>query len=170
MTTSSGTFDTFYAEVMPLVFRTLLLATGDRELAADATQEAFTQAYRRWEDLITPKAWVMRVAINYRNRWWRRIGSREVLAADTEVLDVTVEGLAAAAPVAAHFDPELVKALADLSSRQRTVVALRYLYDLQTNEIAEVLGIDSATVSVHHSRAMDALRRRLTDRGEGGAC
>ncbi len=126
--------------------------------------------WRDWHKLRKPAAWVMRVAINYCNRWWRQIGNREVLASSLEDLELTIEDLAEAAPVVESLDPDLLKAIADLSARQRTVVALQDLYGLRPNQIAEVLGIKSSTVSVHYGRAMDALRKRLSDWEEEDGC
>jgi RNA polymerase sigma factor (sigma-70 family) len=45
------------------------------------------------------------------------------------------------------MDPDLWSAVRDLSERQRTVVALRYVVDLKERDIAEVLGISRSTVS-----------------------
>jgi DNA-directed RNA polymerase specialized sigma24 family protein len=49
-------FDAFYEETMPALFRALLVVTGDRELAADATAEALTRAWQQWAKLRNPRA------------------------------------------------------------------------------------------------------------------
>lgn len=167
-------FDAFFAEVWPELFRTMLMITGDRELAADASQEAMVRACYKWERLTYPKAWAMRVAINYCKRWWSRTGNREVLEAELAKSDLTIEDLAREAPAAVMSDPDFLGAVAELSPRQRTIMALHYLYGWPIGEIPKVLGISAVTVAVHHHRALTKLREKLRERkgdGEGeGPC
>jgi DNA-directed RNA polymerase specialized sigma24 family protein len=54
-------------------------------------------------------------------------------------------------------------ALYRLSARQRDVIVLRVLLDLDTHSTAAVLGIAPGTVTAHLSRAADALQRDLAD-------
>jgi DNA-directed RNA polymerase specialized sigma24 family protein len=54
-------------------------------------------------------------------------------------------------------------ALNRLSARQRQVIVLRVLLDLDTHSTAKVLGIAPGTVTAHLSRAADALQRDLAD-------
>jgi DNA-directed RNA polymerase specialized sigma24 family protein len=61
------------------------------------------------------------------------------------------------------IDPSLIAALNRLSSRQREVIVLRVLLDLDTDSTATVLGIAPGTVTAHLSRAAGALRRELAD-------
>jgi RNA polymerase sigma-70 factor (ECF subfamily) len=88
--------------------------------------------------------------LNARVSRWRRL-RREVEWADHE------------SPVAddasARFDDDLLAALRRLPARQREVVALRVLLDLDTETTARVLGIAPGTVTAHLSRAVAALRR-----------
>ena len=41
--------------------------------------EALSRALQRWPELHNPRAWVWQVAYNHVRRWWRRIGTHEVL-------------------------------------------------------------------------------------------
>jgi RNA polymerase sigma factor (sigma-70 family) len=54
-------------------------------------------------------------------------------------------------------------ALNRLSARQREVIVLRVLLDLDTQSTAKVLGIAPGTVTAHLARAADALQRDLAD-------
>jgi len=58
-------------------------------------------------------------------------------------------------------DPRIMTALMRLPARQRQVVALRLVLDLDTGRTAEVLGIAPGTVMAHLGRAMAALRNDL---------
>jgi len=54
-----------------------------------------------------------------------------------------------------------VAALRRLPIRQRQVVALRLLLDLDTTTTAEMLGLSTGTVAAHLHRALTALRRSI---------
>ena len=68
-------FEALWREEYARVFRTAFLVTGDRQEAADVTQEAFARAYERWRTVShaeSPGAWVQRVAVNLAITWRRR--------------------------------------------------------------------------------------------------
>jgi len=145
-------FGEFYAATKDGVFRAVLVATGDRAGAEDASAEAFARACARWSRLRAhpnPKAWVLRTALNLRRSWWRRAGR--------ELLGAVPERGAEDAP-AIGIDADLRRAVAALPRRQREVVALRVLADLSAEDAGELLGIAPATVHVHLHRALAALR------------
>jgi RNA polymerase sigma factor (sigma-70 family) len=130
---------------------------GDRRLAEDLVAEGFARAWASWPRVSkhpAPKAWVLRTALNLRVSWWRR-RRREIplVGADRVPSWESPEGI----------DPSLMAALNRLSPRQREVIVLRYLLDLDTNSTAAVLGIAAGTVTAHLSRAADALQRELAD-------
>lgn len=157
-------FDVFYEKTMPALFRALLVVTGDRELAADATAEALTRAWQAWGSLRNPRAWALKVAHNHVRKWYQQVGNREVPSGVfDDDLEITAEALAAAAPAAAEVDPDLLKAVADLPTQQRAVVAYRYLGGLRPWEVADALGVDRRTESEHHRRAMKRLREWVAD-------
>jgi RNA polymerase sigma factor (sigma-70 family) len=130
---------------------------GDPRLAEDLVAEGFARAWASWSKVSrhpAPRAWVLRTALNLRVSWWRR-RRREVplIGADRAAPPPSSEGI----------DPSLTAALNRLSPRQREVVVLRALLDLDTNSTAAVLGIAPGTVTAHLSRAADALQRDLAD-------
>jgi DNA-directed RNA polymerase specialized sigma24 family protein len=84
-------FDEFYLEHFDRVARALVLAGAERELASDATQEAFARALRKWREvreMDRPDGWVYVVAMNYVRDRWRRAGRTEP-ADDGVTLDTT---------------------------------------------------------------------------------
>jgi RNA polymerase sigma-70 factor (ECF subfamily) len=62
---------------------------------------------------------------------------------------------------ARSLGPYLLRQLWRLPQRQRHVVALRVLLDLDTAHTAEVLGMAGGTVGVHLGRALATLRTAL---------
>lgn len=54
-----------------------------------------------------------------------------------------------------------MRAVLALPHRQREVVALRIMLDLDTEATAQLLGIEASTVGVHLHRALHALKATL---------
>jgi len=160
-------FAEFYAAARDDCLRIVLVSVGDRDLADDLVAEAFTRAWMSWRKLCrhpAPQAWVVRTALNANVSWWRR-RRREVALADH---DVTAREVTRDAGQELGLDAPLVTALRRLPVRQREVITLRLLLDLDTETTARALGISGGTVGVHLHRALDALRDELRppERGE----
>ena len=121
--------------------------------------EAFARALAHWDEVGThpnPVGWVIRTALNRFVSSWR-IWRREA-AEPAEVVAVPDESRS--------LDPFLLRQLWRLPKRQREVVALRVLADLDGRQTAEALGMAEGTVGVHLSRALGkpaagAARHRL---------
>ena len=165
MRTHQREFAEFYRDCADECLRTVLVATGDEDTARDLVDEAFARAWASWRTVRrhpAPKAWVVRTALNAGVSRWRR-RRREVPVADLSVITDQP-----AADAAHPFDPLLTAALLRLPARQREVVALRLILDLDTAGTAAVLGIAPGTVMAHLGRAMAALRRDLRPEPEPG--
>lgn len=143
--------------------------TGSWAAAEELAQDAFTDAYRRWDEvgrLERPGAWVRRAIINraashsrrraVERRGTERLAHRTGAEADHPGADRT--GDAGTALVA---DPAFWAAVRSLPERQRACVALHYLDDLPVTEIADAVGCSTATVKVHLHRGRAALAERL---------
>ena len=94
----------------------------------------------------------MRTALNTRISWWRR--SRRETALDSQ------DEREATSPHPG-LDSSLVAALRRLPVRQREVIALRLLLDLDMATTAQVLGLPAGTVSSHLRRGLARLRSEL---------
>lgn len=148
-------FAEFYSAAWGYCLRIVMVSMADRPLAEDLVAEAFTKAWASWRKvrgLAEPRAWVIRTAMNARVSWWRR-HRQEVTLGGQDALAATSQELA--------LDSSLVAALRRLPVRQREVIALRLLLDLDTSTTAEMLGISSSTVTTHLHRAINALRRDI---------
>ena len=60
-------------------------------------------------------------------------------------------------------DPQLERAVDQLSRRQRQVILLHYLADLSVGDVARVLGLSEGSVKTHLHRARSALRELIGD-------
>jgi RNA polymerase sigma-70 factor (ECF subfamily) len=150
-------FTEFYTSAKDDCLRIVLVSVGDRPLAEDLVAEAFTRAWMSWRKVRghpSPRAWVVRTALNVNVSWWRR-RRREVLA----------DGASIPPPPAPDLPPGidavLVSAIRALPLRQREVITLRVFFDLDTDTTAQTLGISPGTVGVHLHRALAALRAQI---------
>lgn len=146
-------FAEFYAAAWDRCLRIVTLSVGDRALSEDLVAEAFTRAWASWRKvrgLAEPRAWIVRSALNAHVSWWRR-HRREVALGSHDRMAGTGADLA--------LDASLAAALRRLPVRQRQVVVLRLLLDLDTAATAEMLGMSGSTVTTHLHRAIAALRR-----------
>jgi RNA polymerase sigma factor (sigma-70 family) len=150
-------FAEFYEAARDDCLRIVLLNVGDRQLAEDLVAEAFTRAWMSWRkvrELQAPRGWVVRTALNAHVSWWRR-HRREVALGCHDI-----------AIPANHDDAvprELLAALRRLPLRQREVVTLRLLLDLDTDTTAKLLAMAPGTVGSHLHRAVALLRAAIPD-------
>jgi RNA polymerase sigma-70 factor (ECF subfamily) len=148
-------FDHFYHREYQSILALALVMTGDRQQAEDLTQDAFVAAYQKWETIDSPRAWIRTVVAN-RSRSWFRKRYREARA----MLRVGQPTPAAPADMGAETT-EFWGEVRLLPSRQAQAVALFYLDQLSTVEIASILGCSESTVRVHLTRGRRALAERL---------
>lgn len=148
--------DTFRRCFGPMV-RTLAVAAGDREVAADCVQDAFMRAYVRWSRvsrLDDPVGWIRHVAVNRMRDHFRklerggramgRLGSQQPMVAD------------------APSEPsELAALLSELPTQQRIAAALFYVEDLSVTEIADAMALSEGAVKYHLHAARATLRGAL---------
>jgi RNA polymerase sigma-70 factor (sigma-E family) len=153
-------FAEFYRSAADECLRAVLVSIGDQDTARELVDEAFVRAWASWRTVSrhpAPKAWVVRTALNTGISRWRR-RRREIPVPDpARVADLP----AASGASASLMDPQIMAALMRLPARQRQVIALRLILDLDTARTAEVLGIAPGTVMAHLGRAMAALRHDL---------
>ncbi|MGW0760732.1 SigE family RNA polymerase sigma factor [Streptomyces sp. NPDC002814] len=157
----AGEFDEFVAARWSGLFHLARLLTGgDRHRAEDLLQESLVKLWFVWPKIAdeAPEAYVRKVlsraaARSARRRWW---GERPV----EELPEVAVTG-DVSATVAERS--RLEAALAQLPSRQRAAVVLRYYQDLPEAHVAQVLGCPVGTARSHASRGVARLRRLLAD-------
>lgn len=130
--------------------------------AEDLTQRTFEQALRAWERFDPGRApvrvWLLTIARNLlidhyrgdvsaRQRWIEEVPEGD-LGSELAEPDLGIE-------------PELAVALAELTPRDREVLALRFGGDLSGPEIATMTGLTLANVQQIISRSLRRLRTRL---------
>ena len=146
--------------------RLATIICGDPTEAYDIVQEAFVRAHRalpgvRSADGITP--WLLRIvaneAKNSRRGSWRRDRRHRRHAALRAPSAVGPED---AALSDADADA-LLRAIGELSDRDRVILGCRYFAGLNEAETAAALGVAPGTVKSRTARALERLRVRLGD-------
>ena len=150
-------FDDLFRTTFEPMVRSLGLACGDREAAADAVQDAFTRAFARWRRISRyddPAGWIRHVALNRLRDHFRRVerGRR------------AVDRLAGRADVSSDEpqpppDDVMTSSVAQLPRQQRIAVSLFYVEQLSVHEVAEAMGLSEGAVKYH----LHAGRERLRD-------
>lgn len=141
-------------EVYSKVYRGLIAIGARPDEAADAMQDAFEDALRRRSPVTSPDGWLFVVARRKlsRARWRRRIfHPLDALVGETARDERDVE-------------IDLLTELRQLTKRQRTVIAMRYVLGLSQREIAELLNVAPGTVSATVHQATSILRERLKEK------
>jgi RNA polymerase sigma factor (sigma-70 family) len=159
-------FADFYKASWGPCLKAVAASWPEPRLAEDLLAEAFARAWASWREVSrhpAPRAWVVRTALNAGRSWWRR-HRREVALADQEPRVAPDNGSA--------LDAGLLEAVRRLPLREREVVALRLILDLDTETTAKQLGIAPGTVRAHLSRAVMTLRQEtaLIDTVENREC
>jgi RNA polymerase sigma-70 factor (ECF subfamily) len=134
-----------------------LAVAFDAEAAADAVQEAFIAADRKWRSVSTyddPGGWVRRVALNRLLSGRRNRRRREEIL--TTIRPVAVEDLT-------DELLDLRRAIDALPKRMRVTVCLFYLADLSVEAVATTLEVTTGTVKSNLHDARTLLRSRLEE-------
>jgi RNA polymerase sigma-70 factor (ECF subfamily) len=153
-------FARVYEQHVWRVYGFLAYRVRDRMTAEDLTQGTFERALRAWSRFDPRRAsestWLLSIARNLtidhhrRQRWARH-----------ELIDERVLPAVPGPEEQFAGSPELVEALAELSARDREVIALRFGGDLNNPEIAELLDLSLANVQQIVSRSLRKLRELL---------
>ena len=141
--------------------RIAFVICGERELAQDAVQTAWGQAWRKLgtlRDEARLRPWLMSIAANearqlVRSRRRQAVVSIEVAEIGSDRFD----------PATRPATPDLGAALARLSAEDRQLLALRHVAGFDASEIGRLLGISASGVRSRLARLLARLRTELAD-------
>jgi RNA polymerase sigma-70 factor, ECF subfamily len=146
------------------VYRVTSRILGDRELAQDATQDAFINALgalSRFRGEASFRTWLLRIAVNAARSVGRRQGRRRevnlVLADHEPSLEQDPATRAENRTEAARVE----EYLAGLPTKQRMTVALRTQQGLSYAEIAATLNCSEGAARVNYHLGIKRLREML---------
>jgi RNA polymerase sigma-70 factor (ECF subfamily) len=159
-------FAALYEEHYPRLYRTVRAIVLDARLAEDLTQDAFVQAYVKWDTYQGqgPVAgWLYRIAVNQALSYLRRPRLPALVARLGQSLFHSGPDLDPQATAADRMD--ITAALHTLAPQQRAVLVLYYYHGYNYREIAQALGIAEGTVGASLNAARKRLRGRLEEPG-----
>ncbi len=148
---------------------------GDRDEAADLSQEVFLRVFRtisHFRGQSQLRTWIYRIVVNQarnRQRWWRRRfrSSQVSLAQHLELHGDQLAGTEQSGPDRLFAQKQLAarlqEALDHLPFDQRTAIVLREVDGLSYDDIAFSLGVTLGTVKSRLTRARLALRTVLQE-------
>lgn len=167
-------FDALYRKYVAQVYNYAVYELGDHHEAEDATERTFLSALAgltRFEEHARPddgegastfRIWLFRIARNVvaeRRRRWRR---RPEAPLDL-VSDAPAPGDVEGAVVAREMAASALRAVERLPGDRRRAVTLRFVHEMSTSEIAEILGRSEGAVRVLIHRGLRGLARELGD-------
>lgn len=139
------------------IFRFCYFKTGDRETAKDLTQETFIKVfnYLEREGIQNQKSFIYTIAKNTIIDFWRKSKS----IPESHLPEGLFESIAAEDNTEISDNYATFLSLLDkLSESDREVILLRYVEDMSSRDMAELLGERENTVLVRISRAREKLR------------
>lgn len=147
-------FEAFVEASGHRLLRTAYLLVGDMHAAEDLLQTALERTARRWTRISgVPEAYARTTIANLATDRWRRRRARP-----PEVFIDPPDAMGADFTTDVVVRDALIRALNQLTRRQRAVLVLRYFDDLTEPETAAALGISVGTVKSSASRALGRLR------------
>jgi RNA polymerase sigma-70 factor (ECF subfamily) len=175
-----GAFEGMVRAFQDRLFSFALRLCGNREDAEEVAQDSFVRAYRALKTYpaeriraLSLQAWLYRITLNAARNKWRgkrvRLVSLENGGADGEAARRACEG-----PDAADRRPDsrleqeqdragLASLVATLPERYRAALILRYVEGLRLEEVATILKQPLGTAKSNVHRAVNLLRRAITD-------
>jgi len=160
-------FDQLVRKYQSPVRRFLLnLTVGDEALSDDLAQDTFLKAYQnigQFRGSSSIQTWLMRIAYNtfydYRRHHREAVMPNDDAASSATMLSMRAEQ----APSGTAMDVR--RALAMLSSDERTCVTLQLIDGEPIDHIAEITGMPENTVKSHLRRGKEKLRTFLKQNG-----
>ncbi len=152
------------------VFRYILFATRDEDVAESLTQDCFLRAHTAQASFrgeCAMSTWLMRIAVNLvrdhqrsiKLRFWRRAAMLDASEMSDRLPDSqssTEHRLIAQERVATVW-----RAVETLSERQRSIFLLRFVEELELPEIAEAMRMNVNTVKSHLYRALSVVKKQV---------
>jgi len=159
-------FGEIYTRHMNAVFRFFFARLNNRQDAEDLTEETFFRVWRSlptFEDQGVPfLAYLFLIARNLLIDYYRRFENSKTSAGieDSVVAESPADTSEAAIRNIEH--KEVRQALDKLKDDYQIVLVSRFLSELSTKEIAQIMGKTPGSIRVLQHRALEALSRLIT--------
>jgi RNA polymerase sigma-70 factor (ECF subfamily) len=154
------------------LLRLVTFSTGDHDLAETIVQDCFLKAYRARESFrgdCSVSTWLYTIALNVmrdyqrlqKPHFWKSAGLTAVDLTDASSALASQEPSPETRMLAGEQANRVQLALKSLSPKQRIVFIMRFLDEMELQEISATTGMPLSTVKTHIRRAMKVVRSRL---------
>jgi RNA polymerase sigma-70 factor, ECF subfamily len=159
------------------VYRSRLLrfvaySTGDADLAETIAQDCLLKAYNSragFRGECSVNTWLTRIAINLikdhrrtrKFQFWRKVQKTAPDVTEMAGILPSRESSPEAQMMARERAQQVSTALEDLSVNQRTVFLMRFIEEMDLQDISQATGMQINTVKTHLHRAVKAVRLRV---------
>jgi RNA polymerase sigma-70 factor (ECF subfamily) len=167
-------------EALDRVYRSRLLrfvaySTGDQDLADSIVQDCLLKAYNNRASFRGDCAvytWLCHIATNLvrdhqrtrKFQFWRRIQKTAPDLSELSSLLSSRESSPESQILAREAAQQVAVALESLSLNQRTIFLMRFIEEMELQEICQATGMQISTVKTHLHRAVKAVRLTLRGR------
>ena len=168
-------FDEVVRVYRPRILRFLLSSLTDRDAAEALTQECFMKAWsarHQFRGDSSLSTWLTRIAVNLMRdhlrsrslRFWQK--TRGAALDVMDISDWIPDGRSSPESITVARDrvAAVWSAVKELSAHQRTVFVLRFVEEMELEEIASTIGMNLSTVKSHLYRALAVIRERMGEK------
>ncbi|MGD0367423.1 MAG: RNA polymerase sigma factor [Acidobacteriaceae bacterium] len=165
-------FDEVVRVYRPRILRFLLSSLTDRDAAESLTQECFLKAWsarHQFRGDSSLSTWLTRIAVNLMRdhlrsrslRFWQKTRGSSLDVMD--ISDWVPDGRSSPESLTVARDrvAAVWRAVESLSAQQRAVFVLRFVEEMELDEIAGTIGMNLSTVKSHLYRALAIIRERM---------
>ena len=161
------TFDGFVALHQARIRHLVSAHLDSSDEADDLVQEVFMSALKNLKGFRGQgrlSGWLTQIAVNKCRSHWRKVGAqRKVLASAAKALEQSPPPEPEALAMERETFRRVRQAVQALPGHYRQVVVLRYLKQIPTGDVAEVLDVPAASVRSRLHRARKRLKGLLAD-------
>jgi RNA polymerase sigma-70 factor (ECF subfamily) len=164
---NEAAFARLVAEHHAAMARVAYVICGDADMTIDAVQSAWTNAWRRIGSLRDPsqvRAWLVAVAANEARQAVRRRRRASIVDVSSDLVEIADRDPAESVAVV-----DLQRALRGLKPDDRALLAMRFVAELDSAEIAQHLGMSASGVRSRLARLLERLRSDLALDQEAGS-
>ena len=159
----SAVFDTYYQPLYRYIYHHVHHQVVAEDLAGEVFTRMLAQIAKKRGPRRNLRAWLYRVAANLVIDEARRFAHRDHESLDEQIVSGGQD--VEAAVEATLLRQQACDALGRLTTKQRSVIILRFLEGLENDETAHILGMSIGAVKALQHRGLASMRRYLKRAG-----
>ena len=154
-------YDRYHADL----YRFVLYLAGDSDMAEEIFQETWFRAAKSAgkKPIDSFKRWLFRIAVNFHRDELRKQKVRRLFLGDGQSQERSESAASPRETEGFEIREAILRAMDDLTPRQRAVFVLTYVEGFKVREVCEMLGKAEGTVKSTLHRALVVLREKLED-------